>query len=307
MIRDDREGRPTTTSSTGRPATRPRPTAASRAPTSSSSRTWSSRARTRRRWRPAARSPTTTAVSGKLTVWCTTQAPHAHRTLYTLVTGLPEHKIRVISPDVGGGFGNKVPVYPGYVCAIVGAIVTGRPVKWMEDRSENLMSTGFARDYAMRGAIAATREGKLLALARRRLADHGAFNAAAQPSALPGRASSASSPAPTTSRRRTAASPASYTNKAPGGVAYSCSFRIAEAVYLVERIVDCLARELGVDPVELRLAQPAARPSSSRTRRKTGWVYDSGDYERALRKALDIAGLRRAAPRAGARSASAAS
>jgi len=76
------------------------------------------------------------AVSGKLTVWCTTQAPHAHRTLYTLVTGLPEHKIRVVSPDVGGGFGNKVPVYPGYVCAIAGAIVTGRPVKWMEDRSE---------------------------------------------------------------------------------------------------------------------------------------------------------------------------
>ena len=59
-------------------------------------------------------------VSGKLTVWCTTQAPHAHRTLYALITGLPEHKIRVISPDVGGGFGNKVPVYPGYVCAIGG-------------------------------------------------------------------------------------------------------------------------------------------------------------------------------------------
>jgi len=86
------------------------------------------------------------AVSGRLTVWSTTQAPHAHRTLYTLVTGLPEHKIRVVSPDVGGGFGNKVPVYPGYVCAIAGSMATGRPVKWMEDRSENLMSTGFARD-----------------------------------------------------------------------------------------------------------------------------------------------------------------
>ena len=97
-------------------------------------------------------------VSGKLTVWCTTQAPHAHRTVYALLTGLPEHKIRVVSPDVGGGFGNKVPVYPGYVCAIIAAIDVGRPVKWMEDRSENLMSTAFARDYAMRGGIAATRE-----------------------------------------------------------------------------------------------------------------------------------------------------
>ncbi|MGZ8726664.1 MAG: molybdopterin cofactor-binding domain-containing protein, partial [Aeromicrobium sp.] len=97
-------------------------------------------------------------VDGRLTLWSTTQAPHAHRTLYALVAGLPEHKIRVISPDIGGGFGNKVPIYPGYVCAIVASIVTGKPVKWMEDRSENLMSTGFARDYHMHGEIAAKRD-----------------------------------------------------------------------------------------------------------------------------------------------------
>ena len=95
-------------------------------------------------------SPTTTGSTGKLTLWSTSQAPHAHRTLYALVAGLPEHKIRVISPDIGGGFGNKVPIYPGYVCAIVGSLVLGKPVKWMEDRSENLTSTGFARDYVMR-------------------------------------------------------------------------------------------------------------------------------------------------------------
>ncbi|HUZ84504.1 MAG TPA: molybdopterin cofactor-binding domain-containing protein, partial [Gaiellales bacterium] len=86
-------------------------------------------------------------VTGKLTLWTTSQAPHAHRTLYALVAGLPEHKIRVISPDIGGGFGNKVGIYPGYVCSVVGSIVTGAPVKWVEDRSENLMSTSFARDY----------------------------------------------------------------------------------------------------------------------------------------------------------------
>ncbi len=83
-------------------------------------------------------------ISGKLTLWCNTQAPHAHRTVYALVAGLPEHKIRIIAPDIGGGFGNKVPVYPGYVCSIVASIVTGKPVKWMEDRTENLVSTGFA-------------------------------------------------------------------------------------------------------------------------------------------------------------------
>jgi carbon-monoxide dehydrogenase large subunit len=92
-------------------------------------------------------------VSGKLTLYSTSQAPHAHRTVYALVSGIPEHKIRVVSPDIGGGFGNKVPIYPGYVCAIVASLVTGKPVKWMEDRSENLMSTGFARDYIMVGEI----------------------------------------------------------------------------------------------------------------------------------------------------------
>ena len=74
-------------------------------------------------------------VTGKLKLWTTTQAPHAHRTVYALVAGLPEQNIQVISPDIGGGFGNKVPIYPGYVCSIVGSIVTGKPVKWMEDRA----------------------------------------------------------------------------------------------------------------------------------------------------------------------------
>ena len=103
-------------------------------------------------------------VTGKLRLWTTSQAPHAHRTLYALVAGLPEHKIQVISPDIGGGFGNKVPIYPGYVCAIVASLVLGKPVKWMEDRSENLTSTGFARDYIMVGEIAATNDGKILAI-----------------------------------------------------------------------------------------------------------------------------------------------
>jgi carbon-monoxide dehydrogenase large subunit len=229
-------------------------------------------------------------VSGKLTVWCTTQAPHAHRTLYTLVTGLPEHRIRVVSPDVGGGFGNKVPVYPGYVCAIAGAMMMGPThpaVKWVEDRSENLMSTGFARDYAMRGRIAATRDGRILAVSVDVVADHGAFNATAQPSRYPAGFFSVFTGSYDIEAAHCRVTGA-YTNKAPGGVAYSCSFRIAEAVYLVERTVDCLARELGVDPVELRVKN-LVRPDQFPYESRTGWVYDSGDYETTLRKALDRA------------------
>ena len=226
-------------------------------------------------------------VSGKLTVWCTTQAPHAHRTLYALVTGLPEHRIRVISPDVGGGFGNKVPVYPGYVCAIAATRMLGRPVKWMEDRSENLMSTGFARDFTMRGRIAATPAGKLLAVAVDVIADHGAFNATAQPSRYPAGFFSVFTGSYDVEAAHCAVTGV-YTNKAPGGVAYACSFRIAEAVYLVERCVDCMAAELGVDPVALRLDN-LIRPDQFPYASKTGWVYDSGDYEQALKLALELA------------------
>jgi carbon-monoxide dehydrogenase large subunit len=227
-------------------------------------------------------------VSGKLTLWATTQAPHAHRTLYALVAGIPEHKIRVVSPDVGGGFGNKVPVYPGYICAIAGSIVTGRPVKWMEDRSENLMSTSFARDYHMHGEIAATRDGRILALRARVLADHGAFNATAQPTKFPAGFFHIFTGSYDL-RAAHCAVTAVHTNKAPGGVAYACSFRITEAVYLVERMVDLLARELGRDPAELRM-QNLLRPEQFPYTGPTGWEYDSGDYPRALNLALDMAG-----------------
>ena len=230
-------------------------------------------------------------ITGKLTVWETTQAPHAHRTLYAMVAGLPEQKIRIISPDIGGGFGNKVGIYPGYVCAIVGSIVTGKPVKWLEDRSENLMSTSFARDYHMRGEIAATRDGKILAVRVHVLADHGAFNGTAQPTNYPAGffgVFTGSYDIESAYCKVTGV----YTNKAPGGVAYACSFRITEAVYLVERMVDVLAHELRADPAELRMKN-LLRPDQFPYTSKTGWVYDSGNYARTLRLAMDIAGYER--------------
>jgi carbon-monoxide dehydrogenase large subunit len=227
-------------------------------------------------------------VDGRLTLWTTSQAPHAHRTLYAIVAGLPEHKIRVVAPDIGGGFGNKVPIYPGYVCSIVGSLLLGKPVKWMEDRSENLTSTGFARDYVMRGEIAATKDGKILAIRTNVLADHGAFNGVAAPAKYPAGffgVFTGSYDLEAAYCKMTAV----YTNKAPGGVAYACSFRITEAVYLVERLVDCLAYDMQMDPVELRLKnllKPEQFPYTS----KTGWVYDSGNYEPTLREAMRIAG-----------------
>jgi carbon-monoxide dehydrogenase large subunit len=227
-------------------------------------------------------------VSGKLTVWGTTQAPHAHRTLYSTIAGIPEHKIRIVAPDIGGGFGNKVGMYPGYLCAVVGSRLTGAPVKWTEDRSENLMSTSFARDYHMSGEIAATKDGRILGLRVRVLADHGAFNGTAQPSKFPAgffHIFTGSYDVPAAHCQVTGV----YTNKAPGGVAYACSFRVTEASYLVERLVDVLAHDLGLDPADVR-RRNLLRPEQFPYRCATGWEYDSGDYPRTLELALDLAG-----------------
>ncbi|MBA2450093.1 MAG: carbon-monoxide dehydrogenase large subunit [Chloroflexi bacterium] len=227
-------------------------------------------------------------TDGKLTLWLTSQAPHAHRTVFSLVSGIPEHKIRIISPDIGGGFGGKVPVYPGYVLAVVAALKTGRPVKWIEDRSENLQADSFARDYHMHAQLAAKRDGTITAMRVKTLADHGAFDAAANPSKFPAGLFSIC----TGSYNLQAAHvevDAVYTNKPSGGVAYRCSFRVTEAVHMLERMVDILADELKTDPAELRFKnfiQPEQFPYTS----PTGWVYDSGNYPAALRKALDKIG-----------------
>jgi carbon-monoxide dehydrogenase large subunit len=227
-------------------------------------------------------------ISGKLTIWMTTQAPHAIRTVFSLVSGIPEHKIRVISPDIGGGFGGKVPVYPGYVIATVASIQTGLPIKWIEDRSENLQADSFARDYHIHAEVAANRDGTMKALRVRTLADHGAFDAAANPSKFPAGLFSIC----TGSYQLEAAHVAVdgvYTNKPSGGVAYRCSFRVTEAVHLIERMVDVLAQEVKQDPSEVRFKnfiQPDQFPYKS----VTGWEYDSGNYPAALCLALDKIG-----------------
>ena len=227
-------------------------------------------------------------ASGALTLYGTFQAPHVIRTVVSLIAGLPESKIRVISPDVGGGFGNKVGAYPGYVCATVASIVLGRPVKWIESRIDNISTTAFARDYHMTGELAADANGKIKALRVHALADHGAFNSHAQPSKWPAGFFNIVTGSYDIPLAHVAVDGV-YTNKAPGGVAYRCSFRVTEAAYLIERLVDVLAQKVGVDKAEIRsrnFIQPEQFPYDS----TLGWQYDSGDYPTALKRALDAVG-----------------
>ena len=224
-------------------------------------------------------------VNGKLTLWGTFQAPHVVRTVASLLSGIAEHNIRVVSPDIGGGFGNKVGVYPGYVCSIVASIVTGKPVKWVEDRMENLSATAFARDYWMDGKIAATKEGKILGLWCHTTADHGAFDACADPTKYPAgfmNICTGSYDIPTAYL----AVDGIYTNKAPGGVAYRCSFRVTEAAYFIERMIEVLAIKLNMDAAELR-AINFVKKEQFPYQSALGWEYDSGDYHTAWNKALD--------------------
>jgi carbon-monoxide dehydrogenase large subunit len=227
------------------------------------------------------------SATGKATIYMTSQAPHAHRTLFAIVAGLPEHQIRIVSPDIGGGFGNKVPIYPGYVVATAASLLIGQPVKWVEDRTGNLISTGFARDYHMKGELALKGD-RIVGLRASLLSDQGAFYADAQPS----KCRAGLFHIVTGSYDIPAAhviADGYYTNKAPGGVAYRCSFRVTEASYLIERLVDVAAHDIGADPAELRLKnfiQPEQFPYES----ATGFVYDSGDYPRAMNLALEKLG-----------------
>jgi aerobic carbon-monoxide dehydrogenase large subunit len=229
-------------------------------------------------------------VKGELTLYGTFQAPHVIRTVASLLSKIPEHKIHVIAPDIGGGFGNKVGAYSGYICSIVASIVTGRPVKWVEDRMENLSTTSFARDYHMTTEIAATKEGRVTGLRVHVLADHGAFDACADPSKWPAgffNIVTGSYDFPVAHLTVDGV----YTNKASGGVAYRCSFRVTEAAYCIERAMDVLARKLGMDPADLRMKNFIRReqfPYHS----ALGWEYDSGDYHLAMQKAMDAIGYR---------------
>lgn len=230
-------------------------------------------------------------ATGKLKLIMTTQAPHAIRTVLALVAGhvgLSEEKIRVISPDIGGGFGGKVPVYPGYVIAVAASVLTGKPVKWVEDRMENLQSDSFARDYHMTAEIAAKKDGTMTALRIKTLADHGYTDAAANPSKYPAGLFSICTGS-YDFKNAFVEMDAAYTNKPPGGVAYRCSFRVTEAAHAIERMVDILAHQLNIDPAALR-KKNFIRKEQFPYKSVLGWEYDSGDYAPALNLAMEKIG-----------------
>lgn len=221
----------------------------------------------------------------KLTLWMTSQNPHLHRLLLSTGTlGLPEQKIDVIAPEVGGGFGSKIYHYPDEAVVAWCSMQLGRPVKWQATRSEGYVTDCHGRDHVTEGAIALDEDGNITALRVETHAGLGAFLsqfATATPSYLYGTILSSEYDIPAIHCRVVGA----FTTTTPVD-AYRGAGR-AEGIYVTERLVDVAAREAGLDPVELRRRNLIAADDFP-FETSVAVVYDSGDYEKAMDEALDI-------------------
>jgi carbon-monoxide dehydrogenase large subunit len=222
---------------------------------------------------------------GKLTVWSTTQMPHVIRTYLAPLLALPENRIRMNAPDVGGGFGSKIDIHGDEVLVPWAAMRLGRPVKYVEERSENLVQTIHGRGQVDYVEMAATREGRVTGLRLKIIADLGAYHSlvgAAVPSITVAMAQGCYD-IPNLEVEICGV----FTNKTSTG-AYRGAGR-PEATYAIERAMDLLAAELELDPVEVRrrnFIPSSAFPYTTRTE----IVYDTGDYEKPLVKALELVG-----------------
>jgi carbon-monoxide dehydrogenase large subunit len=218
---------------------------------------------------------------GTMTIWSSTQNPHILRTMIAAMTGLGQDQVRAIAPEVGGGFGAKINIYGEEYVAAVLTKQLGLPVKWIEDRSEAFVATTHGRDIIGYIDIAANRDGKVLGLKMRLIADIGAYNmllTAAIPTLTMLMANGTYDiPAIRTTLTEV------FTNKTPTD-AYRGAGR-PEATYFVERAMDMLARELKMDPAELRRRNFIPKDKFPYAT-QMGAVYDSGDYDKALDAAL---------------------
>ncbi len=222
--------------------------------------------------------------TGEMTLWCTSQNPHIHRFILSGVLGIPESKLQVVAPDVGGGFGCKIPVYPDE--ALVGYVARDlrRPVKWTEERRENFIATTHGRDMILDVELAGRRDGTLTALRVKNTANMGAYLSTAGPG-VPTILHGLIIQGPYKIPHAAVEVIGVMTNTTPTD-AYRGAGR-PEATYQIERMMDLFADEIGMDPVEVRRKNFIAKEEFPYDN-ALGLQYDSGDYHRALEKALEM-------------------
>ncbi len=226
------------------------------------------------------------SATEELTLWCTSQNPHIHRFIISGVTGVPEHKVRVIAPEVGGGFGCKIPVYPDEALTAWATMRLGLPVKWAESRSENYQVTIHGRDHVEYVELAAKSDGTITGIRGTVYAGLGGYLSTAGPgipTILHGLMYSGAYTFPNIRCESIGV----FTNTTPTD-AYRGAGR-PEATFLVERLMDKMADALGMDPVELRRKNLIPKFEDGHDV-AIGITYDSGDYQPALNKALGMVG-----------------
>ncbi len=224
-------------------------------------------------------------ATGEATMYITSQNPHIHRLLLSIITGIPENKLRIIAPDVGGGFGSKIHCYGAEAVILHLARKLGRPIKWVETREENFKSTIHGRDHVQYAEMALNKNGIILGLKVKSYANLGAYLSTAAPgipTILFGPMLSGPYKIPAISVEVVGA----LTNTAPVD-AYRGAGR-PEATFLLERMVDIAARQLGLDPSEIRSRNFIPSNEFPYSAKPIGLMYDSGDYETAFRKALEL-------------------
>ena len=223
--------------------------------------------------------------TGDITLWVTSQNPHVHRLIMAaFVLGIPEHKLRVISPDVGGGFGSKIFIYPEECVAVWASRALSRPVKWTADRRESFLTDSHGRDHHTEAEMALSADGRILGMRVKTVANLGAYLtlfAPAVPTYLYGTLLAGSYTTPAIHCEVTGV----FTHTTPVD-AYRGAGR-PEATYVIERLVDLSARELGMDPLEIR-RKNFIPPDKFPYQTPVALLYDSGNYAGALDKALEI-------------------
>jgi carbon-monoxide dehydrogenase large subunit len=237
----------------------------------------------------------------RLTIWTSCQSPHRAKTVFSTVLRLPEHSVRVISPDMGGDFGIKGIGYPEAIALAFLSKKIGRPVKWVEDRMENLRACAHAHEQKVQVSVAARRDGTVLAVRSKVLVDQGAHCLGPIGAGLEPMTTGQSIVGPYCIENYSCQAYAVLTNKCPGG-AYR-GVGTVQGVFVIERIMDMVAHALRLDPAEVRrrnFIQPHQLPYNT----AAGRLYDSGDYAGALDKLLELANyhsLRREQEKARAR------
>jgi carbon-monoxide dehydrogenase large subunit len=222
--------------------------------------------------------------NGEMTIWCTSQNPHIHRLIYSDVLGIPEHKLRIIAPDVGGGFGSKIATYTEEAVVACLARELKKPVKWIEERREHFTATSHGRDEVLFVELAGTKDGRITALRVTNTANLGAYLStfgAGCPTIDFGLMVTGAYNIP----KAAVTTYGVYTNTTPTD-AYRGAGK-PEATYQIERMIDLFANEIGMDPVEVRRINFVSSDKFPYNN-AMGVTYDSGNYQLTLDKALEM-------------------